>query len=248
MPEAENIKLGPNYIRLINRFWLKDLEVGFSHLEVHLYFKLLEVNNRLGWKKSFKYPNSRLGSEVGARQKNLIEARRKLIDCGLIRYEKGTTREAGVYQLLSEGVTKESNQESNEESNYGINNQDYDQKCDQKAEQKKVIRGTLTKPNKKKQNKTNTPTKPPIPSLKEFLEYAKANEPLFSEKESGIEQKYRSWVENGWMTGKDRYIKNWKSTLLNTLAYIPAHGTGRKSSLETSNFRNYDGKKSVESF
>ena len=34
--------------------------------------------------------------------------------------------------------------------------------------------------------------------------------------------KYESWVENNWQTGgkNSRKIKNWKSTLLNTLPYL----------------------------
>lgn len=153
-----------NYIRLINRFWILDLESNFSHLEVHLFFKLLEINNRLGWKETFKYPNSRMESEIGTRQKNLIDARQKLIDSCLIRYEKGTTRDAGVYQLLSDVVTKESNQESNSGDNF--------QNVDQKAGQKKVIRGALTKLNKTKQIESiiSLPPKPDKDVIAEILE------------------------------------------------------------------------------
>jgi len=137
-----------NYIELINRFWSIDLEANFSHLEVHLFFKLLEINNRLGWKDSFRFPNSRLEAEIGSRQKNLINARQRLVDKGVISYKKGTTRDAGIYKLLSKNQsfvpTKESNQESNEESNQG-----------NKTE---VIEGTLNK-----QNETieDIPPKPP---------------------------------------------------------------------------------------
>lgn len=128
-----------NYIELINRFWSIDLEANFTHLEVHLYFKLLEINNRLGWKESFKFPNSRLEAEVGSRPKNLINARQRLVDLHVISYRKGTTRDAGVYSLLSElqslGGTKESNKGSNQGNN------------------EKVIRGSLNKLNKTKEEK-----------------------------------------------------------------------------------------------
>lgn len=160
-----------NYIGLINRFWLLDLEFNFSHLEVHLFFKLLEIDNRLGWKETFKYPNSRMESEIGTRQKNLIDARQKLIDAGLIRYEKGTTRDAGVYQLLSDGVTKESNRESNSDDCF--------QNVDQKDGQKKVIRGTLTKQDKTKQENNILPE-----NFKLFSEVISQFDPkLFKEKQ-----------------------------------------------------------------
>lgn len=126
-----------NYIELINKFWLTDLEANFTHLELHLYFKLLEINNRLQWKEYFRYPNSRLEVEVGSRPKNLISARQKLADYSLIEYQKGTTRLAGKYRILPAECTfvptKESNQGSNE----------------------KVIRGTLDKQKKTKQVSIN---------------------------------------------------------------------------------------------
>ena len=146
-----------SYIDIINRFWSIDLEANFTHLEVHLFFKLLEINNKLGWKESFRFPNSRLEAEVGSRPKNLINARQRLIDYDLIKYKKGNTRNAGVYQvvsfnttkesnpseegqLLSLGVTKESNKESNEESNQGSN--------------RKVIRVPLNREDKDKNKKS----------------------------------------------------------------------------------------------
>lgn len=137
-----------NYIEFINRFWSIDLEANFSHLEVHLYFKLLEINNRLGWKESFRFPNSRLEAEIGSRPKNLINARQRLVDLGVISYKKGTTRDAGVYTLLSEFhsyvVTKESNKESNSESNHGTNEKVITE----------AIRGSLTKQEETKQEET----------------------------------------------------------------------------------------------
>lgn len=57
-----------------------------------------------------------------------------------------------------------------------------------------------------------------IPTVEEFCEYA-----LFKKsnlcKES-LTFKYQSWVDNGWKNGNDKPIKNWKTTLLNTIPYI----------------------------
>lgn len=70
-----------------------------------------------------------------------------------------------------------------------------------------------------KNDKNNT-----IPSFEIFKNYAlekseKLNYALDLKK---LELKYESWVENKWMTGgkNSRKIKNWKSTLLNTLPYL----------------------------
>lgn len=119
-----------SYIDLVNRFWTIDSEFSFSHLEVHLYFKLLEINNRLGWKEKFSVSNGRLCALIGTTQKNLIKARQRLIDKEVIGYKKGTTREAGLYYFpfhvtketnLESNAKKETNLESNLESNLGSN-------------------------------------------------------------------------------------------------------------------------------
>lgn len=235
MNDSENIKPGLNYIRLINQFWLLDMEARFSHLEVHLFFKLLEINNRLGWKDTFKFPNSRMESEIGTRQKNLIDARQKLIDFGLILYEKGTTRDAGVYKLLSDVVTKESNQESNSEDNFPI--------VDQKDGQKKVIRGTLTKQGKTKQEDNITFLTPDVTktwktdfeiykselievynnliSDSEFITIQEKLNPNIDIQLTLEKSVVNFWsTEAGWKNKKSSRTKeiNWKSTLTNSLS------------------------------
>lgn len=144
-----------SYIDFINNFWQKDLEATFSHLEVHLFFKLLEINNKLGWKNDFKYPNARLEGDLGTRPKNLIQARQRLIDFGIISYKKGTTRDAGIYRILSnERVTKESNEDSNQESNKGNN------KGNNTEVIREIIKGTLNRQDKiKKKDTTNVVSK-----------------------------------------------------------------------------------------
>ena len=62
-----------------------------------------------------------------------------------------------------------------------------------------------------------------IPTFEEFLEHAlskKAN--LCTE---ALTLKYESWVENGWKNGNDKPIKNWKSSLNNTIPYLPTNST-----------------------
>ena len=60
-----------------------------------------------------------------------------------------------------------------------------------------------------------------IPSCEEFIAYAVSN---VSDINTGeVRLKYQSWKVNNWCTnvkGKEKPIKNWKSTLLNTLPYL----------------------------
>lgn len=57
-----------------------------------------------------------------------------------------------------------------------------------------------------------------IPEWVEFLNYATSKKPNVCE--LSLKLKYDSWLENNWVNGKGNPIKNWKSTLLNTLPYI----------------------------
>lgn len=60
-----------------------------------------------------------------------------------------------------------------------------------------------------------------MPPLEEFLSFARevtGNE--FEYLKKSVELKYLAWKENGWKTGKEKKIKNWKSTLLNTIQYL----------------------------
>lgn len=57
-----------------------------------------------------------------------------------------------------------------------------------------------------------------IPTIEDFCAYA------FSVKKDlckeSLTLKYQSWVNNDWKNGNDKPIKNWKTTLLNTIPYI----------------------------
>lgn len=79
----------------------------------------------------------------------------------------------------------------------------------------------------KSKSKVKENKKPPkggtkMPEWYEFLNYAeeKAAHLGLDLSESKLQGKYEAWKTNGWKTGNDRPIKNWKSTLLNTLPYL----------------------------
>lgn len=66
-----------------------------------------------------------------------------------------------------------------------------------------------------------------IPTIQEFIAYARENKPLADFNELSI--KYKAWKENRWCDGNGKKIKNWKSKLLNTLPYIKESATqGRR--------------------
>jgi len=77
---------------------------------------------------------------------------------------------------------------------------------------------------KKADNKNDNKNDNNIPELNEFLDYAR--EKVSNIDLAAVTLKYESWIESGWCTnvkGKEHKIKNWKSTLLNTLPFLPKH-------------------------
>lgn len=64
----------------------------------------------------------------------------------------------------------------------------------------------------------NPRKKQPPPEYEEFAKYAHEK----SDKVDPVllKRKYESWKVNGWKTGHNRPIKNWRTTLLNTLQYL----------------------------
>ncbi len=64
-------------------------------------------------------------------------------------------------------------------------------------------------------------TKETIPAFEEFKQYALSKCKTLDT--DALQMKYESWIENNWRTGgeKPRKIKNWKTTLLNTIPHLP---------------------------
>jgi len=65
---------------------------------------------------------------------------------------------------------------------------------------------------------------PTPPAFEKFKEYAldRAFDLNLEIDQKKLQAKYMAWKEAGWRTGKGKKIKNWKSTLLNTLNYLQA--------------------------
>ena len=93
------------YIELINRYWKLNKEYSFTSYETHLYFKLLDTCNSLGWKNPFSQSNRYICGEIGVSEPKLIDLRNKLKQYGLIDFESGKVkREKTQYFIL--GLTE----------------------------------------------------------------------------------------------------------------------------------------------
>lgn len=76
----------------------------------------------------------------------------------------------------------------------------------------------------------NVSTNVDVPAYEDFKDYAldKCSELNFNVPENSINAKYQSWKANGWINGNGKKIKNWKTTILNTLPYLQQKGEVEK--------------------
>jgi len=115
-----------NYIELVNQFWQADLmEAGIPSNATRLYFGLLNMSNRLGWKNPFGATNQQLAALLKCDIKTVIKCRNLLANSGLITVSRGwknkptlITLNEIVWNFSSESSTQSSTQSSSESSNH----------------------------------------------------------------------------------------------------------------------------------
>lgn len=168
-----------------------------------LYFFAIEHCNRLGWKKEFGLPTTMTMEAIGIRSYNTYSVTfNDLVDFGFFNLVQRSTNQysANIIAL----------------SNF---NKALDKALDKAfikhgSKQGESIDSVDKQVNKEQRTKNNIPTE------EVFIAYAV--EQVKDIKTEAVRLKYRAWVEGGWETGGDKPkpIKNWKTTLLNTLTYI----------------------------
>ena len=93
------------YIDLINQFWRKNREHSLSASELHLYFKLLDTCNGIGWKNPFTHANNFICGELNISVRQLSRIRSRLKKVGLIDYKLGVHKKSMTeYNILGINV------------------------------------------------------------------------------------------------------------------------------------------------
>lgn len=100
-----------NYLALIKRFWRIDMERPISPTDTRLYFYLVDTCSSLGWKNPFGHSDRYLAAKLGMSVNSIRDARIRLRDLGLIKFEipeKGSKGIGGQmkYKLIESTVSK----------------------------------------------------------------------------------------------------------------------------------------------
>ncbi len=90
-----------NYLRELKAFrdWLLLNDLPTS--AIALWHTLMAINNMTGWKERFTAPNPLVEKLTGLSKQGLVDARKKLLEKGLIEYEKGKKGKAPTYKMVS---------------------------------------------------------------------------------------------------------------------------------------------------
>lgn len=194
------------YIDLIERFWQLNSNTSLGSASIAFYMYLLEhykSNNH----NDFTIADVTVKKELKITVNTIKSTRDKLRNIGLINY-KCKNGVPCQYKILDNPLLEVVNKPVkvfptsiiNEEKPIKI------PVAESKDDKRPVPKEPINNPN--------------IPSIEEFLEFAKTLKNYSPELNSKIEGKYDSWIENNWKNGYDRPITNWKSTLKSTLPYL----------------------------
>ena len=233
------------YLELIQRFWDFNKKAKVSPTEVLLYFYLLKIGYE-NERYDFKISDVELGKELGLTRKTIKSTKEKLKNLGLVQFQSKNGLPCHYRLLLNYSfeieyeksirneestiVEKDQNREVLEIFENILSAQNSVEAIKEIEINSDVKASSETFPQQKKeleqeqeqsqeqvlQNLKNSK----IPSLDEFMRYAKSLEGYESELELSISEKYESWINNGWKNTSNRPISNWKSTLKSTLPYL----------------------------
>jgi len=201
------------YLELIQRFWEFNKEVKISPTEISLYLYLLKIghdNNRY----DFKISDIELGRQLRLTSVTINSTKKRLKSLGLIQFQ--TYRGLPCYYRLL--------------LDYPFDTDSKNKKEDEISDIENSRRFTFLKANTKIEIKNDDIGS--VPSIDEFIGYAKTLDGFESQLEPAIKQKYESWLNKGWKNTSNRPISNWQLTLKSSLPFIKNSGEDNPMSLQ----------------
>ena len=230
-----------DYLELIQRLWDFNQKTTIGSTAITMYLYLLKI----GYDKNscdLQISDVVISKELGLTRKTIKSTKEKLENFGLIQFQTKNGVSSN-YRLVvdyslpfsdSESIKKEEfktenffqkieNPEILSKENTPI--QDFPKNISQNANQEDEINSLKTiqsSPTQQQQQQISPAIEiaKNIPSLDEFMEYAKTIETYEPYLDSEIKSRYEDWKNNNWRNGSDRPITNWKSSLKSSLPFM----------------------------
>ncbi|MCC2590033.1 hypothetical protein [Chryseobacterium sp. MFBS3-17] len=208
------------YLELIDRFWKFNQNNDLGSTAIAMYLFLLKTgyeNNRY----DFKISDIVTSKNLGVTRKTVKTTKEKLRNYGLIQFETKSGYPC-YYRLILHYPLKVIEVEKQEKTIIERNS-----KCKSNDLEKTIrIRENESKSKNKVFNsgKTKSTVKNnDIPSLNDFIEYAKTLDSYNKSLDNQLKTKYESWLKDHWRNKSGKPISNWKSILKSILPYLINH-------------------------
>ena len=212
-----------------NRIWQfnESIALGLSTLSV--YFYLLKISSECG-RTTFTVSDSEMSRQLKMTRKTVKVCKEKLRRFGIISFLSKSGVPAELQLKLDYPIIYEKDNFSGdllrETKAKKLNNKII---IESKIAETAIIESGDTAPliiDKDLKSKH-------VPTLEEFLDYARSIETYDNNLISEIKDKYITWADNGWRNNFDRPITNWKSVLKNTMPYLKNNSGKNNKSFQT---------------
>lgn len=204
-----------NYTELIAKFWDANEKSPLGASAIALYLFLLE-EYRKSEGKDFSVSDNHISQKLSLTRPTINAIKSKLRNIGLIQYQSKNGLPS-IYRIVSD---------------FSFLQQE------PKKETPKVVVAPSTSETEKKEKEAPKPQEtksiseeslisaPPIigeievPTLDEFMTYAKSIEIYDESMDFQLKAKYQSWIDNGWKNGLGYPITKWQNNLNNTIPHL----------------------------
>lgn len=198
------------YLSAIENFWKINQTQSLGSTAIAMYFFLLKVweDNK---QKDFKLSDIQLAKNIEVARQTIKPTRNKLSESGLIIFN-AKNGSACRYSILENP------------QNHFIPKEKVRKRIRVKSnvpQKEKILDDDLYKipiPNSIKEEELFYNDK--IPSIEEFLDFAKNLQSYNENLDYLIEEKYKIWKENSWKNAYGRPIANWKTLLKSSMPYL----------------------------
>lgn len=192
-----------NSYNLSRTFWNWAFEHPHLIKPIHsaIYFFAVEHCNRLGWKDKFGFPSQMVMEAIGVKTwRTYSSGLNDLVEFGFIEMVETSKNQYSSNIIAIVNFTK-------------AHTKALDKALSNHIPKHSTKHSQSTVSIDKQVNKET------IPTLEEFIQHAKEKKPNVSLE--AVRLKYEAWKDAGWVNGKNKKIKNWKSSLTNTINYLP---------------------------
>ncbi|WP_315101148.1 transcriptional regulator [Capnocytophaga sputigena] len=214
------------YLELIKKYWSMNEEFPQSSTITCTYFFLLESWDKNN-KEDFEISDYDISSKLKINRNTIISNRKILRDLGLINYQitKGFPT---LYKIIPDYVIRKGKEViSVAEKEKTVSKKPITQVISVMSPVQEAISQSvqITPPTtpvvfpslipKTKEKQVSN-----IPSFEEFMNYAKTLDIYEEGLDVHLKIKYETWKDDGWVSGYNKPIVNWKQTLKNTMPYL----------------------------